>query len=241
MIVKELWRNGNMTNGDEIPKTVKRTVKGRSEFPMWVWGLLAVMLIAGLAIYAGVTFVQPGTPQVAISGSGSPAGPAGPAPTLQPSKIVDFNQLVKTLDTPEKIRDFMVNYPFEHVEHRGPSYEPQELLQHDGKGKNDSFADFFATALKSQGCQWNPRLYFFDMFTERGGEYIARDVVLIAFHDTRDGNNKYFVADPELKFPIYNMGKATDPIAFEEARRGGVRDTSRAGMGEDYCEFERGK
>ena len=228
-----------MTNGDEIPKTVTRTVKRRSEFPMWVWGLLAVMLIAGLAIYAGVTFGQPATPQVAISGGGSPAGPAGPAPTLQPSKVVNFEQLTKALNTPEKIQEFMVNYPFELAEHSGVSYEPQELLQHGGKGRNDEFAHFFAMALMKQGCQWEPRLYFFDVFNEKNAAgHRVQDVVLIAFYDARDGNNKYFVADPEIKFPIYPMGKATNPIPLEEARRGVVHD-SRAGMGEDYCKSGR--
>lgn len=167
--------------------------------------------------------------QTATSGGGSPAGPAGIfAPDVHK---MNFTQLVNAgkLDTPEKIRQFMIDYPFRYGGSEHVTYEPNELLQAGGVGYYSDFANFFGEALKSQGCwdKWDPQLVGFQI--TKNGRASGPMRFMIAFHDIRDGNNYYFVPDPDLKFPIYPMGKETDPVTFEEKRLGGEREFGTGG------------
>ena len=240
MKVKELWSDGNMTNGDEMPKTVKRTVKKRSEFPMWVWGILGVMLIAGLAIYAGVNFVQPGTPQVAISGGGSPAGPVAPAITTPKviSRSETFEQLVEKWNTPEDVQAYMAkNFRYQFRE-SGPYKigKAQDLLSAGGKGDYFEFANFFATALANKGC-WQWKNIHMEVFTSLGYNQHKWDVGtgrrVIVYNDPRDGAYYYFVPEPP-NFPIYKIGASDDPIPLEEKRLGEWVDKGSIGFN-NYC------
>jgi hypothetical protein len=206
--------------------------------------VMAFLAVAAIISWQLVFVNQPGqsaTPQIAISGGGSPSGPVGPAPTetpkIQPSKV-DFEQLVKNLDTPEKIRDFMINYPFKYTGPHEKGYEPKQLLQFNGNGNYPDFLIFFAEALKSQGCQWNPRIFGFSIFSKNKERYLVDGFGVVTFYDVRDGNNYYFIPDPSLKFPIIPMGKETDPIPFEEARWGGEHDRSVTRMNDQFCNIK---
>ncbi len=211
--------SNGITTGEVGYPIKKETVKKR-----WIIAGIAVTAIFILATLGGI-FDPLGLravggvqgAQTALSGGGSPIAPGIFTPDM---RKMNFSQLSKAgyLDTPEKIRQFMIDYPMTHKDSGLDVYEPDVLLRAGGMGTYYNFADFFGLTLKSQGCwdKWNPQLVGFR--PAKDGKPVGPTRVMVAFHDARNGFNYYFVPDPDIGFPIYNMTKETNPIPFEKAR-----------------------
>lgn len=240
--------SGGLKMAQQIEYGKKTTLKPNLVVIGVIVLIMAAILLASVLLGFIPWLNQPGeatnAPKTATSGDGSPAGPPAPTTTTPtptiPTEVrnMNFSQLIKAgmLDTPEKIRQFMIDYPFRYSSSDHIRYKPQELLEAGGLGYYDDFANFFGEALKSQGCwdKWNPQWVGFRIIKNRVD--ISPMRLVVAFHDIRDGNNKYFLPDPEVstpqgieKFPIYNMGKKTDPVTFEEKRLGGEREPGSGG------------
>lgn len=213
-------------------------------FPTWMIGvilLVAVVLIAGAALF--MTSGQPAGPATQTAAGGNP--PAAPANPFAPDvKKMNFSQLQEAgyLDTPEDIRQFMINYPFKYG---GPSQDewvfPDELLQAGGKSDYAAFSNFFGEALKSQGCwdKWDAREVYFNFMKYALADSGGSIRFVVSFRDVRNGSYAYFVPNPydeksKTPFPIFYTGKENDPARFEAIRLGEEIDPTVSGS-RNFC------
>jgi len=181
--------------------------------------LATIILI--LAIFAlvvpGCTSTSSHLSQVATSGGGTTE-----TQKMEATEATNFDRLVGGWKTDKDLQQYMKNFQeIPDSQSRMTIYTPDELLAAGGKGTIFEISIFAGESLVKMGYKNVQRIYF--SFTPNGKpiKWIGEDHHEILVYTDKEGNN-YFMWNEPPDFPIYSMGKSTDPIPFIETYLGGT-------------------